>query len=519
MKWLSGVILIVVMFCGFALFSSMQVDVAHASTEVFGNILSSTRWTRENSPYGLMESVYIDSRATLTIEPGVIVYLNNYHIQVEGTLSARGNSTNPIYFKTGSTPPDWSIIFTGYSNDWVERTRSGCIIENAVLQSTGISITQANVKLNKNFITAENAIDVYECSPIISNNTIDGDIGVHWASPKISGNSITGGVSGVSNFGQTELSGNIILEGGRGNEVGISVTNAIIANNAISGCTIGIERGSIIRNNTIVGNSVGIKDVSFPATVVYNNLENNTQHNLYLGSSINVTATYNWWGTTSTQAINQTIFDFKNNTDLGTVIFVPFLTAPNPKAPKAPVLQQPEPESETERSEVLNLITFGALIAIPVACGLGLLVCLVKGKRFEAVEIVIVAFVCLALVFNWTRTFFIPEDLLPGIIFGMASSVSVLIGFSGVLVAFMLSKRQEKLELGLTRPVLYLLLIAVPLALLLAVYNYLLNGSFDFALRLAISDLAISSAVLLDSLLYYTSEAITTIKENSPKAD
>jgi len=41
---------------------------------------------------------------------------------------------------------------------------------------------------------------------------------------------------------------------------------------------------------------------------------------------------YNWWGTTNTTAINQSIRDFKNDFNLGKVNFTPFLTEPNSEA-------------------------------------------------------------------------------------------------------------------------------------------------------------------------------------------
>jgi hypothetical protein len=43
-------------------------------------------------------------------------------------------------------------------------------------------------------------------------------------------------------------------------------------------------------------------------------------------------ATYNWWGTTDVQVINQTIHDYKNDFNLGNVTFEPFLTEANPSA-------------------------------------------------------------------------------------------------------------------------------------------------------------------------------------------
>ncbi len=46
-----------------------------------------------------------------------------------------------------------------------------------------------------------------------------------------------------------------------------------------------------------------------------------------------INATYNWWGTTETQTIDQTIHDNKDDFNLGTVNYAPILTAPNPQTP------------------------------------------------------------------------------------------------------------------------------------------------------------------------------------------
>ena len=87
----------------------------------------------------------------------------------------------------------------------------------------------------------------------------------------------------------------------------------------------------IIQNNTITRNSAGLSIVSMVSPqITNNNIEDNLQYSLRLGST-NISATNNWWGTTDTQAINQTIYDFKNDFNLGIVNFVPFLNEPNPQ--------------------------------------------------------------------------------------------------------------------------------------------------------------------------------------------
>ncbi len=76
---------------------------------------------------------------------------------------------------------------------------------------------------------------------------------------------------------------------------------------------------------------------SAAATITYNNIFNNTE-NIHLTDFGNVTAIYNWWGTTDASAINQTIWDFKNDTNLGIVTFEPFLNESCPLAPSIPTL-------------------------------------------------------------------------------------------------------------------------------------------------------------------------------------
>jgi hypothetical protein len=94
----------------------------------------------------------------------------------------------------------------------------------------------------------------------------------------------------------------------------------------------------IIVNNTITNNAVSGIITRSPYTstssvVLNNNIYGNKPYNVYLSTSADVNATYNWWGSTDTQAINQTIYDSKNDFTLGNVSFVPFLDSPNTQAP------------------------------------------------------------------------------------------------------------------------------------------------------------------------------------------
>jgi len=126
--------------------------------------------------------------------------LNDFYIQVNGTLVARGRNTDQIHFNSGI------IRFTEFSSDWNEQTGSGCIIENANLGSTRIEIGNSP-KIHKN--------SVYEISvdgsPTISENTILGQIGIR-GSPSIVNNSIINSTAFSLNIGagSPTISHNII---------------------------------------------------------------------------------------------------------------------------------------------------------------------------------------------------------------------------------------------------------------------------------------------------------------------
>jgi hypothetical protein len=174
------------------LFLIVTVSVQHfrvvkASVDVPSIINSDTIWTQSNSPYELKGPVLINEGVTLTIEPGTTVNLNDYYMQVNGTLNARGTKSNLINLNSGT------IVFKDSSTDWYEQTSSGCIIENANLISSSIDI-ENSPKINNNVIR-----EIYvDGSGIITENIISGQVRVG-GSPKIINNNITNGAPfGVS---------------------------------------------------------------------------------------------------------------------------------------------------------------------------------------------------------------------------------------------------------------------------------------------------------------------------------
>jgi hypothetical protein len=401
-KFLLVAFLTVLMVFGFALTSTLHFGTVQASTEVTGVISLDTTWTEANSPYILTGPVLVNSSVTLTIEPGVTVYLNGHYLRVNGTLSARGNSANKISLIFNGSHPGYPLIdFTSESVNWSEINQSGSIIENAVISITydnpipddrsAVSIRNSSPKINNNTIITfgvsaprHKIIDSYG-APIISNNSIITNLpgsyvtGVYvtTSSPVIFNNVITGGVWGIySGGGAAVISNNTVtncnvgIRGYRGeqvifdniiaaNDIGIQLDSGgfeyegsqTVEKNLVINNNIGVQIVSelpydyavpLIRNNTIIKNDIGVGISGDPnPLIMFNNIQGNNNYNIHLGLNWNerssdINATYNWWGTTDIDAMNQRIYDFKNDFNLGVVDFVPFLAEINPEAPVVP---------------------------------------------------------------------------------------------------------------------------------------------------------------------------------------
>jgi hypothetical protein len=462
MRKQAGWCLVAVLVCSLA-FASLpgQVGFGAASTEVTSIINSNTTWTKAGSPYELHGPVAILPGATLTIEAGATVNFNTNYLQVNGTLIAKGTSTQRITFNNGF------IAFTPDAVGWDEQTNSGSIIENADFTQnydtqryrypTQLTVEGACPKLSglKNVDAAtiadgggsqtvtgnqiwhliihgaqtinDNDIDNLEAygaqcithnelrrlyaegTQRITDNAINGTVTVHGSCqvsansieqslslggsdgsrPVISYNTIKGGLAGYSDSpliwsndisyaplsddssviklsckGQALIENNHltglvtseysyhddwygvrwVTAGPFSIAYGIHISgNAQIKNNAISGCTkadVLVNSG----NTTIASNSLNGKGIilnSPNAQINYNNFHEGGGIYLWGKATGSIDATNNWWGTTNTVQIDDAIYDYTDDFNLGKVTYEPFLNAPNPDAD--PVWNLPVP--------------------------------------------------------------------------------------------------------------------------------------------------------------------------------
>ncbi len=126
------------------------------------------------------------------------------------------------------------------------------------------------------------------------------------------------------------------------NDSGIKVDGGLVQGNLIANNSgIGLQIGSaMVLSNTFTGNGgSSIKIASGTSvTISGNNLEGNTglydiEDTVSMANLPSVAAQGNWWGTTSSAAIGQRIYDFSDDYNLGTVLYSPVLTQPSPDAP------------------------------------------------------------------------------------------------------------------------------------------------------------------------------------------
>ena len=398
----SRAFLVIVLLSCLALVCTANLGVVQASTDVTGIISSDITWTKANSPYSLTGNILVDNAVTLTIEAGTTVNLNGFYIMVNGTLQAQGTSTAKVNFNIGEiTFISYSIDWNEQTGSGCIIENANLVSMYVEIGSVVVKISKSNIDAeisgSGKAIICDNIINGKVSGKVITNNTITGEVdGI-----TVSNNIITGTVSGKAISNNT-ITGGVDVSGGSSSsdfpvvsnntitgDVGISCTGyALIVANKISGCETGIRlHGEIffmgesnpsplieknlitdntygitiamssrfepgtsaptIRNNTIISNSVGIHiyitNYDGRPTISYNNIHDNTDYNIELDeyTKYNIDVAYNWWGTNDTTAINQTIYDFNNDFNLGKVNFVPILSEPNPEELSTPIPEFP----------------------------------------------------------------------------------------------------------------------------------------------------------------------------------
>ena len=175
-------------------------------------------------------------------------------------------------------------------------------------------------------------------APIISHNLVNGHVravtygfsggtGIEFWSDNnatITGNTIQNCIIGVGVGALIDtFNGTITIEGN------------LITNNKGEGVFLGAPISLLFKDNTITQNFKAFRVSAFSNKSVLenNNIYGNTNSTIGLEASswpTDMNIPNNWWGTTDTNAISQSIHDSKADSNLGTVTFTPILQTQNP---------------------------------------------------------------------------------------------------------------------------------------------------------------------------------------------
>jgi hypothetical protein len=295
---------------------------------------SANGWNEQTSSGCIIENSIINQTSFFNSNP---IKIDSCIIISQITVASSIISNNIV---TGSINSQSLIPAIGQINPPVDTSviSSNTVYGNIVLGSVSLGAVTAPSEaciVSNNIVYGSIISSSPQGTPQIFNNTVStGGIGCTGYG-SIFNNYVYGCQNGISLYTVRVFGGNLPCFATV--ESNIAVGNSIGVKISLSDVHGGALPTPTVQENAILGNSIGISlSVSGYTTapiIQNNNLQNNSNYNFYLSAPNNVNVTYNWWGTVDQQAINQTIYDFKNDFNLGTVTYVPFLTAPNPQAP------------------------------------------------------------------------------------------------------------------------------------------------------------------------------------------
>lgn len=366
------------------------------ATFVSGVISTNTTWTKANSPYIVNGNLTVDSAVTLTIEPGVEVRIDSsYSFYVNGRIIAVGTFTDTISFTANSMNPiahPWEgITFTLKSVDTSKLQY--CLFTHAIVSiyTTGAKLKISNSTFKHNNIGIHiNSVPSFNYSDYIYINKClitENDTGIYNTGNQlirsdvdeneISFNSIglreENSRDGLRNFNDNHFNYNTIGYSSTGQQFGSRrntykgntlygvyvkaaspenigyISENIFIYNATAIYMDNADRGQIYYN-TIAYNGIGIDDnFSYTGTASrnflslnYNCYFNNAYYNFIENGRFDISTKNDWWGTTSTGAIDSAIYDFYDDSTKGKVTYNPISTITNnckPVSPPPPCLQ------------------------------------------------------------------------------------------------------------------------------------------------------------------------------------
>ena len=308
--------------------NSTQIAVkGAAATPVGGYISEDTTWAANNSPYEVTQDVIVEEGVLLSLEPGVEVrFSNQTELVVDGALNATGTSVSPIIFTSNATTPmpgDWQGIYFREGAEDSLCVMNWTIVNYAyigvVAHASSPLIQNSRFEYNSHFGIESVVLFAFGdiALPILQNCTFTHNGGFP------DGGGHHGGIyataSGFINIENCAIEDNV-GNGVDSNSGRANVTRSIIRNNMGTG----VMGNVVIKDSEITGNNQS--GASIYGEVHYNSIYDNSPYDLVATEDVN--ATFNWWGTTNETLIEEHIFDYYDDYDIGKVTYKPHISSP-----------------------------------------------------------------------------------------------------------------------------------------------------------------------------------------------
>jgi len=297
--------------------NSVLINPVRAETTVNGIITSDVTWTKANSPYTFQGPVAVDRGVTLTIESGISININNYYLQVNGTLIARGTNNDRIMFTAANQDPNnpWlrqaridfttagsnsmleNVIFPDFISVSASILVSKCIVPEVEIKAgtptisdcsiTKLTISDGSPLIRNNDITGE--FTQIKGTPTINANTIHSKPWTRGGSPTFIGNKLYDGIDADSSGGQITIANNEISSSGTSYVILIvGRVQAVVSNNKITGVSnvIGIGSSGILSSVTITQNQISGCNIAINLDMTTSEVTKNTLTNNSIGLNL-----------------------------------------------------------------------------------------------------------------------------------------------------------------------------------------------------------------------------------------